>query len=203
MRAIYFDLDRTLIHTEPSVTAALEDAFERVAGESPRAWLEAYGDGFVERFQACAPAPYRGGVEHVRAETEFECGVEETVGALLDAEVAATEPTPDAAATLERVAAAHPVGVLTNGVPEWQRAKLAAAGLAGHVDAVVTAYEAGAHKPAPEPFALAERRLPADAYALIGDSDADVDGAASAGWRGVRYDGGTLADAVDRIDWPQ
>ncbi|WP_349253459.1 hypothetical protein [Halobacterium salinarum] len=37
----------------------------------------------------------------------------------------------------------------------------------------------------------------------MGDSDADVDGAASAGWRGVRYDGGTLADAVDRIDWPQ
>jgi putative hydrolase of the HAD superfamily len=202
VRAIYFDLDGTLVHTRPSIEAALADAFQRVAGESPDEWLETYSEGFVEQFRACRPAPYRGGVEHLRAETDFGYGVEETVGALLDAEVAATAPTPDAASTLERLGDDdHAVGVLTNGVPEWQRAKLAAAGLTEHVDAVVTAYEAGAHKPDPAPFALAERRLPADAYALVGDSDADVDGAADAGWARARYGGGQLADAVDDLDW--
>lgn len=201
MRALYFDLDGTLVHTEPSIEAALTDAFQRVAGESPDEWLATYTEGFVEQFRACEPAPYRGGVEYLRAETDFGYGVEETAGALLDAEVAATEPTPDAAATLERVADDHAVGVLTNGVPEWQRMKLTAAGLAEHVDAVVTAYEAGAHKPDPAPFALAEGRLPADAYALVGDADADIEGAAAAGWARSRYEGGRLADAVDNLDW--
>jgi putative hydrolase of the HAD superfamily len=197
VRATYFDLDGTLLEMQSSIADALCDAFETVAGESPDRWLEAYNEGFLDRFHDCEPAPYRGGVEHLRAETDYEYGVEETVGALLDAEIRAMEPTPGARDALAAAAEAGRVGVLTNGVPEFQRAKLGAFGLLADVDAFVTAYEAGHHKPHRAPFDLAERRLPADEYVLVGDSDADVDGAENAGWTAFRYEGGRVGDVLD------
>lgn len=201
MRAIYFDLDGTLLRTEASIVETIADALERVAGESPDAWLAAYNEGFLERFPSCEPAPYRGGVERLRDETDFDGGVEETVATLLDAEIAAAEPAPGAAETLAELAADYRVGVLTNGLPAWQRAKLAAAGLAEPVDAVVTSYEAGAHKPAAAPFDLAEQRLPAAEYGLVGDADDDVDGAETAGWAAVRYEGGSFGDVPRGLGW--
>lgn len=201
MRAIYVDLDGTLLQNEVSIAESITAAFETVAGESHERWLEAYNEGFLDRFPSCEPAPYRGGVRHLRAETDYDHAVEETVGALLDAEIAGMTPTPDAAATLAELGEAYRVGVLTNGVPEWQRAKLGAFGLLDHVDAVVTAYEAGAHKPASAPFELAERRLPADEYAMVGDADDDVEGAQRAGWAAVQYDGGPFPNVARELGW--
>jgi len=202
VRAIYFDLDGTLLqYGDGSVVDAMTAAFETVAGEARDAWLEAYNAGFLERFETCEPAPYRGGVERARAETEFDGGVEETAAALLDAEIELLEPSPGASEALESLAGEYRVGVLTNGAPEFQRAKLAAHGLHEHVDRVVTSYEAGAHKPDSAPFALAERRLGADAYAMVGDADDDVEGAARAGWDALRYEGGELGDVLDALDW--
>lgn len=201
MRAIYFDLDGTLLQNQVSIAEGIAAAFEAVAGESHDRWLDAYNEGFLERFRECEPAPYRGGVQRLRAETDYDYGVEETVGALLDAEIEGMAPTTDAAGTLSGLGEDYRVGVLTNGVPEYQRAKLGAFGLLEHVDAVVTAYEAGAHKPAAAPFDLAERRLPADEYALVGDADDDVEGAQNAGWAAVRYDGGPLPDAPRELGW--
>lgn len=122
---------------------------------------------------------------------------------LLCAEINSLAPTPDADATLARVSEAdgYCVGVVTNGHPEWQRTKLAASGLDRHVDAVVTSYDVGHHKPHPAPFERAADRLEADEHGMVGDSDADVDGAANLDWATARYDGGSLADAVDRLDW--
>ncbi|MFC3477120.1 HAD family hydrolase [Halobacterium litoreum] len=202
MRAIYFDLDGTLLQfDEGDVVDAMTAAFEAVAGEARDEWLEAYNAGFLERFEACEPAPYRGGVERARAEAGFDGGVEETAAALLDAEIELLEPSPGAGETLAELGEAYRVGVLTNGAPEFQRAKLAAHGLHEHVDCVVASYEAGAHKPDLAPFELAERRLPADAYALVGDADADVDGAANAGWDALRYGGGELGDVPGDLGW--
>ena len=91
--------------------------------------------------------------------------------------------------------------MLTDGVTEWQRAKLAASGLDRFFDAVVVSYAVGAHKPDPAPFAVAEKRLPADDYAMVGDSDADIDGAGRAGWATHRYDGGGFGDLPDALEW--
>jgi putative hydrolase of the HAD superfamily len=101
--------------------------------------------------------------------------------------------------------------VLTNGVPEFQLAKLRGHDLDAYVDASVVSYEAGAHKPDERPFALAAERLPADEYVMVGDSfEADVEGARAMGWRGIHYapDGESPAsdpldsfdDLVDRLD---
>ena len=62
---------------------------------------------------------------------------------------------------------------------------LAAAGLAGRLDAVVSSAEAGAPKPDPRPFRLALERLGVEpGRALhVGDDEADRRGAAAAGLR--------------------
>lgn len=204
MRAVCFDLDGTLLEMERSIAAAIAAAFEDVAGECRDEWVEAYNEAFLDRFRECKPEPYRHGARSVVESTDFDGGVEALRDALLRAEVDSLVPTSDAEATLARFAAAdgYRVGVVTNGHPEWQRAKLAAAGLDSHVDAVVTSYDVGHHKPHPAPFERAADRLEADEHGMVGDSDADVDGAATLGWATARYDGGSLADAVDRLDWP-
>jgi putative hydrolase of the HAD superfamily len=75
---------------------------------------------------------------------------------------------------------------------------LAALGLDGLVDTVVTSAEAGAPKPAPQVFELALARLgtPAGSAVHIGDSDADAEGARAAG---LRFEPAPLADAARRI----
>lgn len=59
-------------------------------------------------------------------------------------------------------------------------------------DTVVTAYDAGAHEPDSAPFHRAEKRLPADNYAMIGD-DVDIEGARNVGWTTCEYHGQGLA----------
>ena len=78
---------------------------------------------------------------------------------------------------------------------------MAASGLDRFFDAVVVSYEVGAHKPDPAAFGVAEKRLPADDCAMVGDSDADVDGADRAGWAAHRYDGGGFGDLPDAFGW--
>ena len=65
----------------------------------------------------------------------------------------------------------------------------------------VFSYEAGAHKPDPAPYLLAERRLPASEYAMVGDSADDVEGARQVGWTAYRYTGGGFGDLPDALDW--
>lgn len=203
MRAIWFDLDGTLLHMERDIADAIAAAFEDVTGEARDAWVASYNEGFLERFPDCEPEPYRHGVRRARDATDFDGDVEELLDALLRAEIESLVPTPDAAEVLGALAdrEQYRIGVLTNGQPEWQREKLAAHGLDQYVDAVVTSYEVGHHKPHPAPFEHAADRLEADAYGMVGDSDADVDGAANVGWAATRYEGGALGDVPAALGW--
>jgi putative hydrolase of the HAD superfamily len=97
--------------------------------------------------------------------------------------------------------ARYRLGVLTNGVREWQLAKLDGHGLADTFDAVVASYEAGAHKPDRAAYDLARERLPADAYVMIGDDlETDVIGAREAGFGAIHLD--RHADAPAALDDP-
>lgn len=92
------------------------------------------------------------------------------------------------------------LGVLTNGQPTIQRAKVTALGLERHVDAVVyaTACGAGQGKPDAEPFAEIARRLavPPPHAVMVGDDErCDVGGALAAGMLAIRCVAWTRADA--------
>lgn len=80
------------------------------------------------------------------------------------------------------------VAVVTNNLLAEQRDKLAALGLAGHVDELVASEEIGVAKPEPGIFRVALARLgcSADEAVMVGDSwESDVAGARAAGIRAV------------------
>jgi len=83
------------------------------------------------------------------------------------------------------------LGVLTNGQPTIQERKVAALGLAAHVDAIVYAMTCGrgVGKPEPEPFAAIAKRLdvPPEHIVFVGDDErCDIRGAQAAGMLAVR-----------------
>lgn len=195
MRAIFFDLDGTLLHFTRDYRDVLTDAMQTVAGDVPDDWIDTYNTVFFDILMECGPDPYR------RAFATVGDNPDELVDALREHEVAACQPPDDAQTDLARLADQYKLGVLTNGVREWQKHKLEAYGLETYFDAVVTAYDADAHKPDPEPFRLAEKRLSADSYAMVGDDDADIAGAQNVGWETYRYHGQGFGDLPDALGW--
>lgn len=195
MNAIVFDLDGTLLEFSCEYDQLLAETFRAVEGECRDGWPRAYSEAFFERFSACEPNPVEGAFGTI---SETPTALAET---LHEREVEAAEPPEGTRTALERLAGEYKVGVLTNGMREWQLGKLRGNGLAEYVDTVVASYEAGAHKPASEPFELLESRLPADAYAMVGDADADIDGATRVGWTHQRYHGQEFDEIPAAIVW--
>lgn len=48
---------------------------------------------------------------------------------------------------------------------------------------------------------LAEEQLPADTYAMVGDDDADIEGAQRDGWTPYRYHGQGFGELPDTLEW--
>jgi putative hydrolase of the HAD superfamily len=186
--AIFFDLDGTLVEVDGPYEAVPERAIETHLGEATPALVETYSEAFLAAFEALEPAPYEAGMAAVVEAADGDADPAEMVATLRQVEFDAlvVDPAvPDSLADLGDDAA---LGVLTNGVDDWQRAKLEHVGLADRFDVVVTSYEAGAHKPDPAIFEYAADQLPAAEYAMVGDSDDDVEGARGAGWVPIRYE---------------
>jgi putative hydrolase of the HAD superfamily len=183
---VWFDLDGTLLHFDAAYEAVLRETFDRhfEAGAVDRA-VEAYD--FLDRFRALEPDPVRAAMGRVvRAVGAEGAGVDPStlVETLREVEYAAMRAPAGTRETLAGIDV--PLGVLTNGLPAWQRGKLAHHDLLRPIEAVVTSYEAGAHKPDPAPFDLARERLAADRHAMVGDDyEADIEGARAAGFEAV------------------
>lgn len=197
MDALVFDLDGTLLRYERPYEELLASTFESVVGDVREEWIETYNEAFFEHFRACTPEPVVRAAGQIDECTDPEAFAE----TLLQREIGAAESPENADADLDRLAETHALGVLTNGLPEWQRWKLESVGLASHFDAVVASYEAEAHKPDTAPYRLAERRLDASRYAMIGDAESDIDGALAAGWGTYAYDGGDFSALPDAVEW--
>jgi len=199
--AICFDLDGTLLQlTEPYESVLAGVLADHLDDPDPDV-AEAYLDAFRPAFAGLEPAPYRtgmaaaleaAGADDPAREGGAEPTPEDLVDALLEAECRATTVPEPARAALDALADGAALGVITNGLPEPQARKLEHHDLEDRFDAVVTSYEAGAHKPDPAPFDLARERLPAaDEYAMVGDDyETDVEGARAAGFVPVQYEPG-------------
>ena len=108
---------------------------------------------------------------------------------------------PESLGQMRRVA---PLGLVTNGDPAGQRAKLAALGLEDAFDVVVFSDELGRsfRKPHPAPFRQALRLLDADPGRsfFIGDHpDRDIAGAQHVGMRAIRVRTGEYASRPDVV----
>lgn len=191
MVTLSLDLDGTLLAWTQPFEAVFTDAVTDAGVDAdPDALLDAYGHRFHDAFGQFHPDPFRhafaGALDHVGADADPDA----LATAFRAAEVAAVEPPAGTHELLDALGERHDLAVLTNGVPDLQRRKLRDAGLADRVDAVVTSYDIGAHKPAREAFDAVREALPADEYVHAGDDeDEDVVGAREAGFRAVHVDG--------------
>jgi putative hydrolase of the HAD superfamily len=196
--AVWFDLDGTLLHLNHPYEAVLREAFGRhLDGAAVDRAVEAYD--FLDRFRGLEADPYRAAMDAVIEATGADLDPWDLVGSLREVEYDATRVPEGTRETLAGVGA--PLGVLTNGLPAWQRGKLEHHELVEPFDAVVASYEAGGHKPDPAPFGLARERLIADRHVMVGDDrEADVEGARDAGFEAVHAPDGVAAVRAELRD---
>lgn len=192
--AICFDLDGTLVRFTEPYESILDATFEEHLGESSTTLLDTYDRAFFVAFRCFEPDPYRLGMEAVLKLDEVDADLDGADPEAMEAtlrkqEYAATKLPKPARGAIEQLSEQAKLGIITNGTPEWQAGKLAHHGVSDLFDAVITSYEAGAHKPDPAPFELARERLPADEYAMVGDDyEADVEGSRAAGFVPIYFE---------------
>lgn len=193
-----FDLDDTLVPQAPW----LAGAWAAVAAAAGRQGLPetAVHQALVE---VAAQGSARGGIID-RALAVVGCGGDPRplVTAFRAYRCAELPCYPGVRESLAALRARVPLGLVTNGDPGIQRAKLAAAGLTDLFQVVVCADELGREhrKPDPQPFAVALRALgvPVAAALYVGDRpETDVAGALAAGLAAVRVRTGEYAGAPD------
>ncbi|WP_136689379.1 HAD family hydrolase [Halorhabdus amylolytica] len=187
--AIYFDLDGTLLTFEEPYEEIVEDV---LAGHvpDPAAASERYLSTFGEHFDALEPEPYRAGMAAVCEHEDVDADPDELVDALRRAECERTTVSEDARASLDALDEENALGVLTDGVADVQRAKLEHHDLLDYFETVIVSYDVGAHKPDAAMFERAREVIDADEYVMVGDSDADIEGARVAGFTPVRVERG-------------
>jgi HAD superfamily hydrolase (TIGR01549 family) len=185
MKNIFFDLDGTLLHYTQDYDRIVEDTFNQVHGFCTDSLVKSYSEQFYKNFDNFVENPYREAFES----TGINCDSDAMTRVLQQKEIEMCKKPPDTEEMLELLSGEYRLGVLTNGVTDWQHTKLEEFGLSQYFDSVVVSYEANAHKPNKEVFDFAEETLSGEEYILIGDSlEDDINGAENAGWNAMHYD---------------
>lgn len=165
--AVGFDLDGTLCVSAQSDREIHHTAFRRAGVEPP---LDP-GDLRATPTDAIEPAESRAAfyaylyvAAAERLDVDLSTDLATTVGrhAVEIAEPTAVEFRDGAKRALEQITTSRPIGLITNGPPETQAAKLDRLGIRETFDAVVYCAPATgiAGKPDTEPFAVLDDRLP-------------------------------------------
>ncbi|MFG3000965.1 HAD family hydrolase [Streptomyces sp. NPDC048340] len=180
-RLVLFDLDNTLIDRQWALT-------EWAAGFCRAHGLDGRAEGHL--VDALRQRAFPVTFERLRK----ELALDEPAAKLWDdyvTGIAAGVPhRPEVLEGLEQLRAARwRLGILTNGAADIQRAKIAAAGLAQAVDAIVISEEIGARKPEADAFHVAVARcggIPWEDAWMVGDNpENDIRGGQSAGLKTI------------------
>ena len=203
MKAVLFDLDRTLLDRDSAVIEYAERLWER--WKSP---ADAGQSDFVSRFVELDARGY--GDKRALFQVlvlEFLAGCEAEALHEEFAENLSVPPFADALSVLQALRKQGLLlGVITNGGSKAQRAKLANSGLLPLLDIVLVSEEVGFKKPVPEIFQAALQALhcrAADAV-FVGDSEqGDIRGAKAVRMLPVlrRYAGENFATEAHREVW--
>ena len=204
-------------HTSSPISAVLFDLDDTLYIQA--SWLDGAWDAVADRAAELANLEY----EPFRRALALAASAGSARGAIIDRALAAVSGPPQVleelvavfrhhrqplhmsatnGAVLRDLAARVPIGLVTDGDPRIQRAKLAGLGLAGTFDATVFSDEQGRgrRKPHPSPFLLALSRLgvpPRDAV-FVGDRpETDIAGALRLGMRAIRVRTGEYAALPD------
>jgi len=211
-RAIFFDLDQTLIQHETTlgdlvVQALLEHAphraadlstFQRaLATEGARLWsrISERPEGGIQALQGViARALESVALDATRAAEILEHALHQVVDL--------SRPTMSAHATLDSLRERGVLlGIITNGFTDVQERKAFAHGFLDRVQTLVTSERAGVHKPDRRIFELALSALrvgPAESWYVGDNFDKDVCGAALVGMTSVLFDPRGVHGSIDR-----
>jgi putative hydrolase of the HAD superfamily len=184
-RALLIDLDGVLRRWDPSVPAAVERSY----GLPPGSLLDT----------AMQWDLYRPAVAGELTDAEWMAAIARRLPLPPDQAGAAVAEwqehrgvvDPDVLAFVRQVrGAGRPVGLVTNATDRL-RDDLASLGLTGELDVVVSSWEIGIHKPAPEFFARASAALDLEPHwvLFVDDDDRAVRGARAAGMPAFRWTG--------------
>ena len=200
MRVILFDLDDTLFDHQHCSRAGLVavqkthsgqiagsiDEVESAYSELLEQWHEKVLDGSmsidesrIERFRVLLSSE-----QSVATDNESQAAAR----CYRDAYDAAYRPVPGSIELLQRIKAAHPIGIVTNHVTSEQVKKIATIGVEPFVDELVVSEEVGVAKPDSRIFEAALLRLGGtpDEAVMIGDSwSSDILGATEMGIRAI------------------
>lgn len=202
VRFIYFDLDDTLLDHRRAERAGLADLCQAFAehfdGTDVGTVQETYHAHSVPLWRQYAHGKIgKHDVQRLRFERTMQSlglsGLSaDALNAAYMAYYARHWTFPDEARdAFHALADAFPVGILTNGFAEIQRAKFERfPELQRRADALVISEDVGVMKPHPEIFAHAAERagVPNAALLYVGDSyTSDVEGARGAGWQVAWY----------------
>ena len=197
--AVLFDLDDTLYLQSSFLAQVWHHVAQVAASESGRG---------AEEIEATlvgisAQGSDRGGIiDRAVEQLGISCPIEPLVEAFRTFTPTTLSLLPGARAVLDACAAQVPIGLVSDGVVELQRAKLAALGLEDSFDVVVLSDTFGREhrKPDPTPFLAALEALGTspEATVFVGDRpDKDVVGAHSVGMRALRVHTGEYSQAPD------
>jgi HAD superfamily hydrolase (TIGR01509 family) len=177
--AILFDFDGVLADTEPVHWACWAEVLEplgvTLSWEYYRNHCMGVDDREMLRLMAAAAQPPRAWEDlFAHYPTKKELFRARTLEA----------PPFDAALgpLLERLHRTYKLAVVTSSARTEIDPLLTAGGLRDHFDALVCGREAGAHKPAPEPYLLAARLVRSTAPLVVEDSPAGIAAARAAGF---------------------
>ncbi|MBC8143910.1 MAG: HAD family hydrolase [Armatimonadetes bacterium] len=209
IRALFFDLDDTLIRYDAPYEVALTASHTLLASRHPnvslsdlrtaihRAYEKRYGYKSVAGFAEAGAISVRAMREALTADALATLETDDaTDTAFIGELIAAHEAVeareivafPDTHNTLDVLQNHFALGVITNGPSAMQRAKLAATGLASRFAHVVVDSEFGHPKPDGRIFAHAARiaGFAPEQLLFVGNSpEADVAGSVRAGWTSV------------------
>lgn len=202
-RAIFFDLDETLIrHSEPvmmqlqaiwgrylpAASAESRAVFDSVlVSKATELWsriseVRGHGERFFKEMFAAA-------LHSAGCDTGLAASM---LDSFLEGVRKCSRPAPGAVNTLDRLAAAGiATGIITNGFTFLQTHKARVNGVLERVRVMVTSEDAGAHKPDPRIFQMALHHLDIhakDAWHVGDNLSKDVIGADAAGLTSILYD---------------
>lgn len=197
LRAVVFDLDDTLTDHRSLELEVEEEIVRLVCGQVPDAEAEEFSRRHLGSLHGRYEQWMRGELDesgYHRARLTDALAPWEVPGDRLLADYTGLKrrmftDVRRAAGAAEAVAAVRAaglrVGVLTNGLTDLQRGKLARIGLADAVDVFAASQDVGAVKPDPDAFAAVAARLGVGPQetAMVGDNPVnDIAGALGAGW---------------------
>lgn len=201
IRAVFFDLDDTLVDDTVSLEQCAEQAARELApdrGVSPVDLADAYVDAainFWTHLGPGSPKPASGAIRPMMWRSALQrYGVDdESLAARLahrfdELRVERVEFFPDALPVLNALHGRYRMAIITNGFAETHEQKIARLGLERFFDRVILAGELQMAKPDPAVFIHAMELLDVtpDVSVMVGDRyDRDIEGAHAAGMRAI------------------